>query len=265
MADPREIRRTILSMLYKSGGGHLGCCMSVVEMLLAIYASVDVEKIKQGAPDRDRVVVSKGHCAAAVYAVLAAHGVIERDLLDGYHSDGSPLAGLVSHACPGVELSTGALGHGINVAVGAALGLKRKGIDAKVLTIIGDGEAQEGSVWEAMMFAAHHELTNLTVLVDDNSIGSVTRTERVMRLDLADMFAGFGASVWHIGGHDLYGILAMINGLQWKANAPRVLICKTTKGKGVSFAENEPIWHYRTLNAETYAQAMSELEERVPA
>jgi transketolase len=245
-------------MLHKSKGGHLGCCMSVVEMLIAMYASVDIDKIKQGAPDRDRVYISKGHCAAALYAVLSGYGLLDGELLDAYHSDGSALAGLVSHAVPGVELSTGALGHGINVAVGCALGLKRKGYhDAKVLVLIGDGEAQEGSVWEALMFASHHRLDNLIVLIDDNRIGSVTFTERVMRLPLDDMLEGFGVNVLGARGHSLPSIISAIKARD--RGSPNAIICSTTKGKGVPFAENEPAYHYRPLSDETYAEALEGL------
>lgn len=254
--DPTEIRRIILSMLYKSGGGHLGCCMSVVEMLIAMYASVDVEKIKANDPDRDRVYISKGHCAAAVYAVLAGFDILPLDLLESYHSDGSPLAGLVSHAARGVELSTGALGHGINVAVGCALGLKRRGSNAKVLCLVGDGEMQEGSVWEALMLASHHRLSNLIVLIDDNRIGSVTFTERVCRLPIDNMLRGFGIAVCAVDGHDVRPIMARIGEPR---TGPLAIICNTVKGMGVPFAEDEPIYHYRPLNDETYAQAMEAL------
>lgn len=255
--DPTAIRRQILAMLHKSGAGHLGCCMSVVEMLCAIYQSVDVEKIRRHAQDRDRVYVSKGHCAAAVYAVMGAFGLIDEALLDGYHSDGSALAGLVSHAVPGVELSTGALGHGINVAVGCALGLKAKAVDAKVLVLLGDGEAQEGSVWEGIMLASHHRLDNLILLFDDNGIGSVTQTKRVCRLPLEQMLRGFGVNVRGAEGHWVENIMAQI--ADPSAGAPLAIVCNTVKGEGVSFAEDEPLWHYKTLTDETYRLAMEEL------
>jgi transketolase len=237
----------------------LGCCLSVVEMLIAMYASVDVEKIKANAPDRDRIFISKGHCAAATYAVMSAYGLIEDQLLAGYHSDGSPLAGLVSHAAPHVELSTGALGHGINVAAGAALGLKRKGYNSKVLCLCGDGEMQEGSVWEALMFASHHRLDNLIVLIDDNRIGSVTFTERVMRLPLDTMLLqGFALETVKVEGHDVESVKEAMTWVS-KFGRPSAVICHTTKGKGVPFAENEPVWHYKTLDDQTYAQAMEAL------
>lgn len=265
MIDPRAVRRDILNMCYRSGMGHLGCSLSVVEILAAVYGSVDVQKIKEGAQDRDRVYLSKGHCAPAVYATLAGCGLLPRELLAGYAGDGSVLAGLVSHAAPGVELSTGALGHGINVAVGCALGLKRRGSPAKVYCVMGDGEAQEGAVWEALMFASHHSLSGLTIIIDDNAIGSVTQTKRVMRLPLWDMLGGFGVHVSEItDGHNVRAIKHVM-GSYFDGDAPHVIIAHTIKGRGVSFMENEAIWHYRTLNADTYAQAMAEQHEAVPA
>jgi transketolase len=228
----------------------------VVEMLIAMYASVDVEKIKSHAEDRDRIFISKGHCAAAVYAVLAEYGILDRGLLDSYHSDGSSLAGLVSHAAAGVELSTGALGHGINVAVGAALGAKTRGYSSRVLCLLGDGEMQEGSVWEALMFASHKRLDNIVFLIDDNSIGSVTQTKRVMRLPLPATLKGFEIDVLGCDGHDVAEIGAQI---AKPRTGPTAIICSTVKGFGVPFAEDEPVWHYRALDDKTYAQAMEAL------
>lgn len=265
MIDPTAVRKHILNMCYHSNLGHLGCSLSVVEILAAVYDSVDVEKIKRGDPDRDRCFLSKGHCAPAAYAVLAEAGIIDRAELDTYAQDGSRLAGLVSHACPGVELSTGALGHGINVAVGCALGLKRRKSKAKVYCVLGDAEMQEGAVWEGLMFAAHHRLDNLALLIDQNRIGSVTFTERVMGLELVTMLEGFGIDTLDIW--DGHGAVTIRQNMKRRPDyeAPRAFVCHTIKGKGVSFMENEPVWHYRTLTAETYAQAMSELGEEVMA
>ncbi len=160
--DPIAVRQSVLSMLYRGKASHLGSNMSAIEMLVAMYGSVDCQKIKNKAPDRSRILVSKGHCAAATYATMAHFGILAMSELDSYHQDGSVLAGHVSHAVSGVEHSTGALGHGINVAVGCALGLRSRGVsDSLVLVLVGDGEIQEGSVWEALMFAVHSRLKNL--------------------------------------------------------------------------------------------------------
>lgn len=256
LADPVAIRLTILDMLYRAKASHLGSSMSVVEMLVAMYGSTQVEKIRDRAPDRSRVIVSKGHCAAATYATMAHFGIVPMALLDTYHTDDSLLAGHVSHAVRGVEHSTGALGHGINVAVGCAIGLRARKVEAALaLALVGDGEIQEGSVWEALMLASHLKLNNFVALVDNNRISSITDTAKVLDMrPLAQRFAGFGLGVREVDGHDVPAILSAIRELT-AGDRPGVVICNTIKGKGVPFAENQPIWHYRSLNDELYAEA----------
>ncbi|SRR5712691_718431 len=260
LADPVTVRLTILDMLYRAKASHLGSSMSVVEMLVAMYGSTQVEKIRDRAPDRSRVIVSKGHCAAATYATMAHFGIIPMALLDTYHTDHSLLAGHVSHAVRGVEHSTGALGHGINVAVGCAIGLRaRNAKDATALALVGDGEIQEGSVWEALMLASHLKLANFVALVDNNRISSITDTAKVLDMrPLAQRFAGFGLAVCEVDGHDVMAILSAIRELT-AGDRPGVIVCNTIKGKGVPFAENQPIWHYRSLNDELYAEAKAAL------
>jgi len=243
-------------MLYRGKASHLGSSMSAVEMLIAMYEATDVQKIRDRAPDRSRVIVSKGHCACATYATMAHFGILPKALLETYHSDGSLLAGHVSHAVPGVEHSTGALGHGINVAVGCAIGLRARQMNhALALTLVGDGEIQEGSVWEALMLASHLKLKNFVALVDNNRISSITATSKVLDMQpLRARFEGFGLNVRRVDGHDVAAILSAIRELT-SADRPGVIVCDTVKGKGVPFAENDPIWHYRTLNDELYAEA----------
>ena len=256
LPDPVAIRLTILDMLYRAKASHLGSSMSVVEMLVAMYGSTQVEKIREHAPDRSRVVVSKGHCAAATYATMAHFGIIPMALLDTYHTDHSLLAGHVSHAVRGVEHSTGALGHGINVAVGCAIGLRTRNVaDALALALVGDGEIQEGSVWEALMLASHLKLNNFVALLDNNRISSITDTDKVLdQRPLAQRFAGFGLGVREVDGHDVTAILSAIRELR-AGDRPGVIICNTIKGKGVPFAENQPIWHYRSMDDQLYAEA----------
>lgn len=256
LPDPAAVRLSILDMLYRAKASHLGSSMSAVEMLIAMYGSTDVRKIRDHAPDRSRVVVSKGHCAAATYATMAHFGIIPKALLDSYHMNDSLLAGHVSHAVPAVEHSTGALGHGINVAVGCAIGLRSRGIrNSLALTLVGDGEIQEGSVWEALMLASHMKLNNFVALVDNNRISSITDTEKVLDMrPLAARFGGFGLAVHDVDGHDIGAISSAIREITG-GDRPGVVICNTTKGKGVPFAEDQPIWHYRSLNDELYAQA----------
>ena len=256
LPDPAAIRLSVLDMLYRAKAGHLGSSMSVVEMLVAMYGSTDVKKIRDRDADRSRVIVSKGHCAAATYATMGHFGIIPMELLDSYHTDDSLLAGHVSHAVPAVEHSTGALGHGINVAVGCAIGFRSRGIrNALALTLVGDGEIQEGSVWEALMLASHLKLNNFVALVDNNRISSITNTEKVLDMrPLTARFGGFGLSVRQVDGHDVGAIMAAIRELT-AGDQAGVIVCDTVKGKGVPFAENQPIWHYRTLNDELYAEA----------
>ena len=255
------VRRTVLQMLHRAKAGHLGTCMSMIEMLIAMYSTVDVEKIRKGAKDRDRVIVSKGHGAAAVYGVMHHCGLISAEDITTYHSDGSLLTGHVSHMVPCVEHSTGALGHGLSVGAGCGLGLKRQGVrDASVLVLMGDGEIQEGSVWEALMFIRHHALTNVVALIDNNRISSITRTDQVIDLKpLANHFAGFGFAGFEVDGHDVMAVADAIRKARF-GNAPGVVICETVKGKGVPFAEHEPIWHYRTLTDELLRDALQHLD-----
>ncbi|HEY3798093.1 MAG TPA: transketolase [Caulobacteraceae bacterium] len=263
--SPVAVRRTVLGMLHKAGASHLGSNMSVIEMMVAMFGAVDTSKIASHAPDRSRILISKGHCAAATYGTMAHYGIIPFSLTETYHLDGSRLAGHVSHAVPGVEHSTGALGHGLNVAVGCAMGLRSRGHgDRLVLTLCGDGEIQEGSIWEGLMFASHQKLNNFIALVDNNRISSITNTEKVIDMrPLPNRFAGFGLNVHEVDGHDVGAITAAINEIK-AGDRPGVIVCNTIKGKDVPFAEWQPIWHYRSLNDDLYAQALAHLDTLEP-
>ena len=258
--SPTSVRRTVLGMLHRAQASHLGSNMSVIEMLIAMYAAVDCNKIKERAADRSRILVSKGHCAAATYATMAYFGIVPMSLLDTYHLDGSALAGHVSHGVDGVEHSTGALGHGLNVAIGCALGLRSRGHgDRLVLSLVGDGEIQEGSIWEGLMFAVHCKLRNFIMLVDNNRISSITNTEKVIDMrPLRARFEGFGLNVREVDGHDVDAISAAIDDLR-TGDRPGAIVCATVKGRDVPFAEWQPAWHYRTLNDELYAEALTHL------
>jgi transketolase len=259
---PVNVRRSVLTMLHRAKASHLGSNMSAIEMLVAIYGSVDCAKIRDQAPDRSRVLISKGHCAATTYAVMAHFGILPMPLLDTYHLDGSLLTGHVNHSVHGVEHSTGALGHGINVAVGCALGLRSRGYPRRpVFAMLGDGELQEGSIWEAMMFVAHRRLTNLVTLVDNNRISSITDTEKVIDMrPLTARFEGFGLAVCEVDGHDVGAIVSAISRLL-EGDRPGVIVCNTVKGRDVPFAEWQPMWHYRSLTDEQYAEAMAHLDQ----
>lgn len=259
------VRQTILRMLHRGQASHLGSSMSMVELLIAAYDSIDVAKIKAGSPDRSRVIVSKGHAACCTYAVMHHYGLLSAEEIATYHRDGTTLAGHVTHTVPHVEHSTGALGHGLSVAAGIAFGLRSRGYkDASVFCILGDGEIQEGAVWEALMFIRHHNLSNLIPIIDYNKISSITLTDSIIDMrPMVNRFTGFGFAVHDIDGHDVAALKAAIRDIRSGGQAGAI-IGNTIKGKGVPFAENDPIWHYRTLNDETYRQAIGHLEaERV--
>lgn len=250
-----------IEMIYRGGASHLGTSMSIIELLTAVYESCDVSKIAEHAPDRSRVIVSKGHGAAGTYAVMAQFGLLDPATIATYHLDGSLLSGHVSHAVRGVEHSTGALGHGLPVAVGVAVGLRSRGWhDARVFVVLGDGELQEGSNWEAIMLANHLRLDNLVILLDNNAISSITRTSDVIdMLPYRARFGGFGLEVFDVDGHDVEAVKGAIAELR-VARRPGVIVCNTIKGYGVPFAEAEPVWHYRSLSDELYASALAHLE-----
>ena len=256
----KKVRRKVLEMLASAKASHLGSNMSVVEMLVAMHLSVDCEKVRSQSADRSRLIISKGHCAAATYAVSAEFGLLSSDALINYHVNDSLLAGHVSHKVPFIEHSTGALGHGINVAVGCAIGLRARGfLESKVICLVGDGEIQEGSVWEAVMLASHLQLSNFVLLVDNNQISSIRRTKDVLNMEpLISRFQAFGCRATEVDGHSVEDISnAIAEG--GRSSSPGVVICNTVKGKGVRFAENDPVWHYRTLNEDLLHEALAEL------
>jgi transketolase len=233
--------------------------MSVIDILCAIYSLTDLGKIRAGAPDRDRVILSKGHAAAGLYSTLWHFGLVNDDPREHYCRDGSVQAGHASHGVPSVEHSTGALGHGLPVAVGCAIGLRVRGFTSRVYVVVGDGELQEGSNWEALMLARRHNLDNLSVIVDANGISSIRRTCEVIDLEpMARLFAGFGLEADEATGE----AGALVQSLKRLSQARRtsVLIARTIKGQGVPFAENEPIWHYRPLDEPLYKLAMAALD-----
>jgi transketolase len=260
LVEPRLIRRTILDMLFRANAAHVGPNMSPVEILSAMYAFVDVEKIKAGTNDRSRIIISKGHCAAATYATMAHYGLVPFESLTSYIQDGSKMIGLVGHVVPHVEHSTGSLGHGLGVGAGAAVSLRNHGHhDSSVLVLLGDSELHEGSNWEALMLIKHHKLKNLVAVVDDNKIGNIDHTVNVLDMRrLANRFIGFGYRTIEVDGHDVvavYQAIAEIRG----GEQPGVVVCNTVKGKGVPCAEDLPIWHFKTLTPQQYKEALQHL------
>ena len=255
-------RRKILEIINKSNAAHIAASFSVVEILKAVYRCVDLDKIKNQAEDRDRVILSKGHAAAALYTTLFQFGLMKEEVLDTYNSNGSLLSGHVSHYIDGVEHSTGALGHGLPVALGIALGLRSKNLKSKVFVVVGDGELHEGANWEAIMLAGHLKMDNLYVLVDNNHLSQIGSTDKCCSLEpLKAKFESFNFKACELDGHDDEKIYQALTENK-DAHKPLAVICRTVKGRGVSFMENNNLWHYKTPKGEDYQKAVLELEAK---
>jgi len=257
----RQIRADVLAMVHRVNASHVGSCFSMTDMLAVLYGAIlQVDPARPDHPLRDRLVVSKGHAAAAVYAVLAERGFFDRALLDQFGVNGSALTGHVSHLVPGVEFSTGSLGHGLSLAAGLALAARIDDAPWRNFAVLSDGECDEGSVWEAALFAGHNRLDNLTALIDCNGIQSFGRVSEVLELEpFADKWRSFRWEVREIDGHDHDALRAALS--DPPADAPCVLLCRTVKGKGVSFMEDSLAWHYKSPNQEQLAAALAELEK----
>jgi transketolase len=257
----RAVRAHVLKMTHDSRASHVGSCLSIADILAVLYGDVlRVDPAQPARPERDRFVLSKGHAAAALYAVLAERGFFPKEWLDDYCADGSRLAGhVIHHGVPGVEVSTGSLGHGLNVATGMALAAKRSGASYRVYALLSDGECDEGSTWEAALFAPHHHLDNLTAIIDANGIQSFGSVSEVLELEpFADKWRAFGWHVVELDGHDHAALAAAFE--RRAANGkPTVVLARTVKGKGVSFMENQLLWHYRSPDAAELARALDEL------
>ena len=261
VAVARDIRLDILEMVHRARASHVGACFSIVDALVVLYGRVmKLRPQDPGWEGRDRFILSKGHAAAAVYATLARIGVLSRDDLQTYGADGSMYMTHVSHKIRGVEFSSGSLGHGLPFGTGKALAAKRQGRDWRVFVMLSDGEMDEGSNWEALMFAAHHRLDNLVAIVDYNKLQSLTTIAATLGLEpLADKLRAFGWAVREVDGHDHAVLEASLREAPWSLGQPSVLIMHTTKGKGVSFMENRVEWHYKSPNDEQLAAARAEL------
>ena len=251
----KSVRKHILEMIYTTRASHIGSCFSVVDILNILYAKIlDVDPAYPKKPDRDFLIMSKGHAAAALYSILAYYNFISIRELAEYCKNGSRLAGHITTHVPGVELSTGALGHGLSVGCGIALATHKK-----VYVILSDGECDEGSIWEAALFAPHHNLKNLTIIIDYNKIQSFGLTNAVLNLEpFANKWRSFNWEVLELDGHNYD---ALERAFVYQANLPKVIIAHTVKGKGVSFMENTLIWHYRSPDEMQYEAAYKELSQ----
>jgi transketolase len=257
----RSIRAHALRMVSRSNASHIGTCLSMADLLAVLYTGVvRVQPETASSPDRDRFILSKGHGAAILYAALAERGFFPAEWLDRYSLDGSPLTGHVSHKVPGVEVSTGSLGHGLPIGCGMALAGKRSGKKYRTFVLLSDGELDEGSNWEAILFAAHHKLDNLVAVVDYNRIQSFGSVSEVLELaPLAEKWRAFNWNVREIDGHDHAAIERALASDSIAPGKPGVIIAHTVKGKGVSYMEGQLAWHYRSPNPELLARALGEL------
>jgi transketolase len=258
----RRLREHTVRMTHRAGASHVGSSLSMIELLAVLYTRIlRVNPSQPDWPDRDRFVLSKGHGCAAYYAVLAEAGFFPTEWLETFYQDGSRLAGHVTHTrVPGIEISTGSLGHGLSVATGMALAAKRDNRPWRVFCLLSDGECDEGSTWEPILFAPQHQLDNLIAIVDYNKIQSLGTVKEVMDLEpFADKWRAFGWGVYEVDGHDLEKVEATLRQLPFEHGRPSCIIAHTVKGKGVSFMEDKLLWHYRSPQGEEYQAALTEL------
>jgi transketolase len=258
-----QYRRTILSMIKHANAGHTAGSLSCIDILNVLYNRVlKVNPTNPNDVDRDRYIHSKGHSVEALYTVLADRGFFPVEELYTFEQYGTRLIGHPTRKAPGVEQNTGALGHGLSLAVGMALAAKKDGRNYRVFTIMGDGELSEGSVWEASFAAAHYHLDNLTVIIDRNGLQITGRTEDVMRLEpLEEKFKSFGYSVRNVNGHNIAELAHIFEQIPFEAGKPNLILAHTIKGKGINLMENVTSWHHRVPTDSEFAQALAELDQ----
>ncbi len=263
-----DLRQDVVDIIIAGGGGHIGGDMSCMEIILTLYSRMNVSPDRQKDPDRDRFVLSKGHCVETLYAVLADKGFLDINEVKAQFSKfGSEYIGHPHNTLPGIEMNSGSLGHGLSVCVGMALAGRMDKRNYRVYTLMGDGELAEGSVWEGAMSAGHYKLDNLCAVVDRNHLQISGTTEQVMSPgDLAARFAAFG---WHVielkDGNDIDALNAAFDEAENTKGMSTVIIANTVKGKGAAIMENKASWHHHLPNAEEYAIITRELAERKEA
>lgn len=256
------ICRIILEQSRRAHVGHIGSALSVADMVAALYGEV-LHIPRPDDPERDRFILSKGHAALAVYAALFLKGWLSQQELDSFCGDGTLVGVHPEHALTGVDFSTGSLGHGLSLGVGAALAARLQGSSRRVFVLLSDAECNEGSLWEAIAFAAHHRLSNLVALVDDNRQQALGYTDEVINMSpLAERWRVFGWNVHERDGHDSVSLSQTIAGFDAADSRPHVLIAHTVFGNGVSYMERQIKWHYWPMSEEEFQQAMREVEER---
>ena len=257
-----QVRTHALRMTSAGGGAHIGAVFSCADILAVLYGGIlHVDPAAPKTPARDRFVLSKGHAGAGLYAALAERGFFPVEQLLTHYQDGSDLSGHVSHKLPGVDVSTGSLGHGLSIAAGMAYAAKLKSAPHRVFCLLSDGECDEGSTWEAVLFAAHHGLSNLVAIVDYNRIQGIAPVSEVIELaPFAEKWTAFGWGVREVNGHDHQALSTAFAAAPFAPGKPSCLLAHTVKGKGVSFMENTVLWHYRIPRGAEFDAALAELE-----
>ena len=257
----RKIRVHVINMTHKGKSSHVGSALSIVDILTILYCEIlNYDPNNPDLPLRDRFILSKGHAGSAVYATLSEAGFFPESWLRDHYQNGSKMSGHISHiGIPGVEFSTGSLGHGLGIGSGMALAAKLKSSSHKIFVLMSDGECDEGSVWESVLFSAHRKLNNLVAIIDYNKLQSIDTTEKTLSLEpFKAKWISFGWKVIEAKGHNYSDLMNAFN----KSNAsekPVVIICHTIKGYGISFMENNNLWHYRSPQGKEYEDALKEL------
>jgi transketolase len=255
-------RKTLLKMIYTAKAGHTGGSLSCVDILNVLYNHVmNISPENFSDTNRDHYIHSKGHSVEALYAVLADRGFFPFEALDSVEKYGSEFIGHPTRSVPGIEQNTGALGHGLSLAVGMALAAKKDGFSDRIFTIMGDGELTEGSIWEASASAAHYHLDNLIAIVDRNTLQISGRTETVMAMEpLVEKFTAFGYAVREVNGNNIPDLIKLFSQLPFEKGKPNLILAHTTKGKGISFIEDQVQWHHHVPTDAEYATALLELD-----
>ena len=258
---PCSIRRIILEQSKRAQVGHIGCALSVVEIIASLYGDV-LNVATSDEQDRDRFVLSKGHAALALYAAMHLRGIISSKQLNTFHGDDSLLGVHPESEAPGVDFSTGSLGQGLSFGAGAALAARLQGSNRHAYVLLSDGECNEGSVWESVMFAAHQRLGNLTAIIDLNGQQAFGHTKDVCHVpEMAERWRGFGWNTCTVDGHNVFAITKAIRSCSTNQDQPHLIVARTTFGKGVSFMENLIKWHYLPMTDQEYFQALREVQE----
>jgi transketolase len=260
-----KIRKRVVEIVYASGSGHIGGSLSSVDMETALYFYVmNIDPKNPKKEDRDRFILSKGHSVETLYSILAAKGFIDDTLLDTYGHFNTKLAGHPTKKVPGIELNSGALGHGLSVGIGMAIGAKMDKKAFRTYVLMGDGEQGEGSIYEAAMSASHYKLDNLVAIIDRNTLQISGKTEDVMALEpMRQRWEAFGWEVFDVDGNNISAVVDAFDNLDYCNGKPKLFISHTTKGCGISYMEKVAKWHHGVPNAEQYKEALAEIEERI--